>query len=189
MPLHSRIRSATRLVVRGFGALVAVVLPAFLGFWLGRLQGHDDRRYENARAAAIELVEKAQPYATYRTVNWEAAYDSRSANYACDFTLGTGSTPTQPYDPTAEAESCEVGDRLTAAREAFRRDTVAARVLASDAVLQALQEMDEGFSAVFDEVMRDVWYYRSVPDHYNEVMTVRFANLERTVRSAITSEL
>ena len=64
-----------------------------------------------------------------------------------------------------------------------------ARVAASETVLSAIREMDNGFEDVFEAVMKDAWYSRSVPDYYGEIMGARFIKLEDAIRLELSSAI
>ncbi|MDP2685408.1 MAG: hypothetical protein Q8P20_10355 [bacterium] len=80
---------------------------------------------------------------------------------------------------------CLFWNEMNSAQFDFHAKTVKARVLASDPVADAIDNVENGFMQVFDKVISEEYYMRTFQDNYNLIMPSLFTALEEVLRGEL----
>jgi hypothetical protein len=174
------------VAINAIVTLVAIMLSGYLSYTLAKSSEIETRIYELNKSALSRVLESVIDYSNYSTVNWKEVDDLYYRPYNCDWGDEYGK-----YIDTSNTEKnqtpayCQVWHNLQNAKEDFKKKTTEARIIGSPNVVNAIESVESGFDTVFLEIVKDGWYLRAFTDHYNEIMPLKFTELEEAFREEL----
>lgn len=103
--------------------------------------------------------------------------------------IGTNCNYTSEQGELAEKnkidQPCLFWAQLNSAKFDFHAKTMKVRILASEPVKEALDNVENGFMDVFDKVINEEYYMRTYQDNYNLIMPSLFEELEGVLRGEL----
>lgn len=184
MKSKTNLFSLLSLVISTFTAIFVV----YYTYQLNLVTNEVSRQYANDKEAVLEIIENVYAYRTPYTIDYEGLDEVQYTNYNCADPLWNNS---EKYN-LGEAKyklhnACWAYDHLAKMRNDFQRKTVKARVLGSDEIITALDEIEQGFDEVLDYYLSHEYYLRAFPDAYLEVMPEKFDNLVDVARKEMNT--
>lgn len=171
-------------------SFISAVLLAVFNYRLGFITNEVSRLKNNNKEAVLEVIENVYDYRTPFTFNYKDVANVRYTYYTCTDPLWN-SIDGRKFDLKTIDDDlynfCGVYDLLAKTRNDFQRKTIKARILGSDELNNALDEIEAGFDDILYYYLEHDYYLRAFPDAYLEVMPSRFDNLVEIARKELRS--
>lgn len=183
-------KSLIPITVNAIVTLIAVLLSGYISFTLVKSNELETRKYELNKYALSRVLENVIDYSDYSTVNWKEVDALYYRPYNCDW-----GEEYNKYIDFSNSDNNQtpiygqVWHKLQNAKEDFKKKTIEARIIGSDRIVSAVEDVEAGFDEVFLQIIKDEWYLRAFVDHYNEVMPERFNQLEKAFREELTQRM
>lgn len=161
--------------------ILSILLSSYIGYRLGKISEIETRKFATNKEVFIEVLSDVTSYSDYFTVDWEKLSEFEYTLYRCP------GLDLEKYDLNNYPAHCDTYDLLNKAKADFHRSTTKARILGTERIREALNNVEGGFDEVLDIYFSRGYYLRALGDAYQEVMPAKFEELEKTFREELTN--
>lgn len=163
----------------------AIFLSAFLSYNFSKLHELETRKYLANRDALSILLKKTYVYSNYYKIDWEKLDKQRYSAYLCAWDDKLSQIISGNRNERFNGQYCIAFERLQNAKMDFEELTLESRLIGSDDIAEAIKQIDNGFDEVFYVYVSNEYYSRAFIDAYNEVMKIKFDNLEQVLKKEL----
>lgn len=168
-------------------SLYAVYLGAAINHNFNKEEYYISTDHESTKEVMLDIIEDVYSYRTPFTIDYEALEEVSYTNYQCADPLWDVDMGNKIRGMGSSLHNnCEVVDMYAKMRNDFQRKTIKARILGSEKVQQALDEVEKGFDDVLIYYLSHDYYMRALPDAYLKIMPERMDKLIAVIREEIT---
>lgn len=162
--------------------LIAIILSSSLTYIFTKHSEKETRIYHANREALRTMLPNVWKYNNYYTVDWLELKGVTHSSTPCRPEIGEVDYDAELAKIHNIPNPCIQFNLIRNAKFDFRKLTIEARLIGSNNIVRALDEIEDGFDQVLKDYINKDYYLRSFIDTYNETMVLRFERLENLIR-------
>jgi len=164
----------TIAIVWFISILISSVVASAVGFYFSKIGELETRQFQNDKEILIDSISNVYKYESVYNLDIKELSNRKYSSYTCSSDI-----PLPSKVDVSHEDICEVRDILFNMKLDFNKSTIKARIIGSDRIIKALENIEKGFDEVSIFYYSNPVYTRDFPDAYEKIMPSKFYDLQQ----------